>query len=135
MSRYYVSFSEKNLTGNAGLVHLGRFAEKLGLATMLGRTLTVERGANADYQATDAILMLMMGVLAGIKHMVHTIILKNDDVLRALFRWDKFPDATTFGRIFRLSSPRHCKELADVENTARQKVWTKKWFGKIGAPG
>jgi hypothetical protein len=61
----------------------------------------------------------------------HTIILKNDDVLRALFRWDKFPDATTFGRIFRLFSARHCKELADVENAARRKVWTKKWFGKI----
>jgi len=81
---------------------------------MLGRTLTIQRGANADYQAADAILMLMMGVLAGIKHMAHTIILRNDDVLRALFRWDKFPDATTFGRVFRLFSPRHCKELADV---------------------
>jgi len=102
MRKYYTTFSEKNLTGNAGLVHLGRFAEKLGLAKMIERTLTIQRGVNADYQAADAILMLMMGVLSGIKHMGHTIILKNDDVLRALFRWDKFPDATTFGRIFRL---------------------------------
>jgi len=68
---------------------------------MIEKTLTIQRGANADYQAADAILMLMMGVLTGIKHMAHTIILRNDDVLRALFRWDKFPDATTFGRIFR----------------------------------
>ena len=131
MRKYYTTFSEKNLTGNAGLVHLGRFAEKLGLVKMIERTLTIQRGVNADYQAADAILMLMMGVLSGIKHMAHTIILKNDDVLRALFRWDKFPDATTFGRIFRLFSPCHCKELADVENAARRKVWTKKWFGKI----
>ncbi|MCG6880810.1 MAG: IS1380 family transposase, partial [Deltaproteobacteria bacterium] len=116
MRKYYTTFSEKNLTGNAGLVHLGRFAEKLGLAKMLKNMLTIKRAPNADYQAADAILMLMMSVLTGIKHMAHTIILKNDDVLRALFRWDKFPDATTFGRIFRLFSARHCKELADVEN-------------------
>jgi hypothetical protein len=131
MRKYYVTFSEKNLTGNAGLVHLGRFAEKLGLVKMIERTLTIQRSANADYQVSDALLMLMMGVLAGIKHMAHTILVKNDDVLRALFRWDKFPDATTFGRIFRLFSPRHCVELAEVENAARRKVWSKKWFGKI----
>ena len=86
MRKYYTTFSEKNLTGNAGLVHLGRFAEKLGLGKILASTLTIERAPNADYQAADAILMLMMGVLTGIKHMAHTIILKNDDVLRALFR-------------------------------------------------
>ena len=131
MRKYYVSFSEMNLTGNAGLVHLGRFAEKLGLAKMLRKVLTIQRGANAEYQAADAILMLMMGVLAGIKHISHMVILRNDDVLRSLFRWEKFPDNTTFGRIFRLFSPRHCKELADVENMARRKVWTKKWFGNI----
>lgn len=131
MRKYFVTFSEKNLTGNAGLLHLGRFAEKLGLGEMLRKTLTIERAPNADYQAPDAVLMLMMSVLAGVKHMVHTIILKNDNVLRAIFRWDKFPDTTTFGRIFRLFSPRHCKELAEVEDTARRKVWGKKWFGKV----
>jgi len=26
MRKYYVNFSEKNLTGNAGLVHLGRLS-------------------------------------------------------------------------------------------------------------
>ncbi|EFK07627.1 conserved hypothetical protein [delta proteobacterium NaphS2] len=106
MRKYYVTFSEKNLTGNAGLVHLGRFAEKIGLAKIIERTVAIERAPNAEYQVTDAVQMLMMGVLAGIKHMAHTIILKNDDVLRALFRWEKFPDATTFGRIFRLFSAR-----------------------------
>ena len=131
MRKYFVAFSEKNLTGNAGLLHVGRFAEKLGLGEMLRKTLTIERAPNADYQAADAVLMLMMSVLAGVKHMVHTVILKNDNVLRSLFRWDKFPDTTTFGRIFRLFSPRHCKELAEVEDTARGKVWGKKWFGKV----
>ncbi|MCD6307079.1 MAG: IS1380 family transposase [Deltaproteobacteria bacterium] len=131
MRKYYVTFSEKNLTGNAGLVHLGRFAEKLGIQKMLDKILTIQRGSTADYQVSDAVIMLMMSVLAGIKHMAHTVMVKNDEVLRAIFRWDKFPDATTFGRIFRLFSPSHCMELAEVENAARRKVWSKKWFGKI----
>lgn len=131
MRKYFVTFSEKNLTGNAGLVHLGRFAEKLGIGEMLRKRLSIERAPNADYQAADAVLMLMMSVLVGIKHMVHTVIVKNDTVLCALFRWDKFPDTTTFGRIFRLFSLRHCKELAEVEDAARRKVWGKKWFGRV----
>jgi hypothetical protein len=31
MKNVKVEFTEKNLTGNAGLVHVGRFAKKLGL--------------------------------------------------------------------------------------------------------
>ena len=64
MRRYYVTFSEKNLTGNAGWVHLRRFAEKLGLSKIIEKTLTIQRAPNADYQAADAIMMLMMGLPA-----------------------------------------------------------------------
>jgi hypothetical protein len=91
MRKYYVTFTEKNLTGNADLVHLGRFAEKIGRAKIIERTVAIDRAPNAEYQVADAVLMLMMGVLASIKYMTHTIILKNDDVLRALFRWEKLP--------------------------------------------
>lgn len=131
MRKFYVQFTEKNLTGNAGLVNLGRFAEKLGLNKILEKFITIERAANADYQIADVITMLMMGVLAGAKHFSHMVILRGDTVLRTLFKWDKFPDDTTFGRIFRLFTPKHCKELAEAESHARKKVWGKKWFGKI----
>lgn len=86
MRKYYVTFSEKNLTGNAGLVHLGRFAEKLGIQKMLDKIITIQRGPNADYQVSDAVTMLMISVLSGIKHMAHTVMIKNDEVLRAIFR-------------------------------------------------
>jgi len=126
MRKYYTTFSEKNRTGNAGLVHWGRFAEKLGIRKMLDSIRTVQRAPNCDYQVSNAATMLMVRVLSCIKHMAHTIIVKNDEVLRAIFLWEKFRDATTFGRIFRLFSPSHCMELAEVENAARQKVWSKK---------
>lgn len=131
MRNFHVQFSEKNLTGNAGLTHLGRFTQKLGLDKMLKQHISIQRAEHATYGVADAILMLAMGVLAGAKHISHLAILRTDTVLRSLFRWDDFPDATTFGRIFKLFTPRHCKELSDVEAMARSKVWSKKFFGKI----
>ena len=131
MRKYHTIFSEKKLTGNAGLLNIGRFAEKLGLENILKKYVTIKRAPNADYQIKDVIVMLMFGVLAGAKHMNHLAILRADEVLRALFRWDKFPDTTTFGRMFKLFSPKHCKELSDAESEIRHKVWSKKWFGKI----
>ena len=32
MRHFHTRFDQKNLTGNAGLVHLGRFAQKLGMS-------------------------------------------------------------------------------------------------------
>jgi len=47
MRHFHTRFDQKNLTGNAGLVHLGRFAQKLGLADILSRTIDITRGDNA----------------------------------------------------------------------------------------
>ncbi len=131
MRKFHVTFSEKSITGNAGLVHLGRFAEKLGLSKSLRQKISIERGANAQHQVADIILILTMGVLVGVKHMSHLVILKADTAIRTLFGWKIFPDVTTFGRVFRLFTPRHCSELAEVESDMRRKVWNKKWFGKV----
>lgn len=131
MRVFHTKFSEKNLTGNAGLVNLGRFSEKLGLPKILDRHLTIERASNADYQVSEVVMMLVFGVLAGAKHMSHMAILRSDEVLRTLFKWDKFPVSTSFGRIFKLFTQKHCKELSDAESVVRDKVWGKKWFGKI----
>ena len=63
MRSFHVQFSEKNLTGNAGLVHLGRFIDKLGLSQALEDGLSIERGANAKYSVADTVLILALGVL------------------------------------------------------------------------
>ena len=131
MRTFHTQFTEKNLTGNAGLINLGRFTEKLGLPKILAKHLTIERAPNADYQVSDVVMMLAFGVIVGVKHMSHMAILRTDEVLRALFKWDKFPVSTSFGRIFKLFTQNHCKELSDAESAARNKVWDKKWFGKI----
>ena len=131
MRKFNVEFTAKNLTGNAGLTHLGRFAEKLKLPKILKERITIQRGATAGYRMADAVMMLMMGVLAGAKHMSHLAIIRSDPVIRKLFYWDKFPEDRTFGRIFKLFNQRHCSELYEAEDETRKKVWSKKWFGRV----
>ncbi len=131
MRKFHTQFTEKNLTGNAGLVHFGRFAQKLGLDKMLRQHISIQRDSSATYGVADIIMMLAAGVLAGAKHMSHLSIIRNDGVIRKLFKWDEFPVDTTFGRIFKLFTQKHCKELSDTEVIARRKIWSKKFFGKI----
>ncbi len=131
MRKFHIQFTEKNLTANAGLTHLGRFAEKLGLSKILSEQISIKRGHTAQYQVADVIIILAMGVLAGAKHLSHLAIIRTDYALRSLFRWDRFPDDTTVARIFKSFNHKHCKELSDAESQMRNKVWSKKWFGRI----
>ena len=98
---------------------------------MLEGSLTIERAPNAWYQAVDVAIMVIFGVLAGAKHVSQLIFLRVDGVIRKIFSWEHFPDNSTFGRIVRLFTPKHCQELSDVEDALRRKVWNKKWFGRI----
>ena len=131
MKHVSAEFNEKNLTGNAGLVHFGRFITKLGLQGILASHLSMDRGDNADYQVCDVVLMLILGVLAGVKHISHLGLLKTDHVLRKIFEWEKFPVYSTIGRVFKLFTFKNCHELSEVEDKVRRKVWTKKWFGRV----
>ena len=69
MKPFRVEFSDNRLTGNAGLVHFGRFAKKLGLRNILDRHISISRGENAKYDVPNAITMLMLGALSGVKHL------------------------------------------------------------------
>lgn len=131
MKNIKVEFTEKNLTGNAGLVHFGRFMKKLRVPDLISNIISIERAPNADYQAEDVIIMLIMAVLAGARHMSHVMLIRADSVLRTIFNWDKFPVDSTFSRIFKLFTPCNCNELSEVESAIRRKVWGKKWFGRI----
>lgn len=71
MKTFPTEYTAKNLTKNAGLVNLGKFADKIGLPGILEESLTIELGATADYEMSEIVMMLMMGVLAGAKHMSH----------------------------------------------------------------
>ncbi len=123
--------SGKKLTGNAGLVPVGKFVKKLGLKSLFETQLSIERRANAVYSVADALLSTLLSVVAGGSQLSHVGLLREDGLLRTIFEWVRFPVNSTLERIFRLFSPKHCVELAEVENLARRKVWGRKWFQRI----
>ena len=131
MKTFSTEYTARNLTKNAGLVNLAKFADKIGLPGILDRRLTIKRGVTADYAIADVVMMLMMGVLAGAKHLSHLAILKADVAIRKLFGWELFPDASTFGKLFKRFNFGHCHELSEAEAEARKRVWSKKWFPRI----
>ena len=100
MKNLKVTFTEKNLTRNAGLVHFGKFIEKLKIRDILMSQISISRASNALYQTADAVIILILGVIAGAKHMSHMALLRTDDVIRSIFDWKDFPDDSTLGRIF-----------------------------------
>ncbi|MBF0527418.1 MAG: hypothetical protein HQK56_20235 [Deltaproteobacteria bacterium] len=55
MQEFSTEFTAKNLTGNAGLTHFGRFSAKLGIRRLLDELITIERGDTATYQVGDII--------------------------------------------------------------------------------
>lgn len=131
MNTFHTQFTEQNLTGNAGTVLIGRFAKKLNLPKILDKHLSIERGESAEYQPAEVIMILAIAVIAGAKHISHLAIIRTDTVLRTLFRWVKFPVDTTVSRIMKLFTHKHCHELSEAETEVRQKVWKKKWFGRV----
>ena len=90
-----IEFTDQNLTGHAGLVHFGKFIQKLKLTELLKKHLSISRAANAKYQVAEVVVMLLLGVLAGAKHLSHLALLRTDRVIRSLFNWDQFPDDST----------------------------------------
>lgn len=131
MKEVTVEASKKKLTSNAGLVPVGKLVKKLGLTSLFETHISIERGANALYSVADALLITLLSVVAGGSHLSHVGLLREDGLLRRIFEWGRFPVDSTLGRIFRRFSPKHCAELAEVENMARRKVWGKKWFQRL----
>ena len=111
------------MTGNAGLVHFGRFIDKLKPHERLNSHLSVTRASNADYLAADVVVMPVPGVLAGAKHMSHMAISGMDSAIRKISGWKIFPVGSAFSRIFKLFTHQNRNELSEVEDLIRKLVW------------
>jgi len=131
MKNFKVLFTENRLTNNAGLVLLGKFCEKLSLKNVIEQHISIERPSNSRYSIADLIMIMIIGVISGTKHVSHLTVIRNDAVIRTLFGWNRFPSNRTVGNLLRLFNQRHCNELFEVEAIVRDKVWSLKWYGRI----
>jgi len=124
-------FSEKRLTSRAGLIPMGRLIDKLGIEGIIDRTVSIVRGANADYSVGMIFKAIMLGVISGSRHLSDVVRLGMDEALMKTQGWDAFPVLTTITRVLERFDYRHCVEFSEVMKTVRQKVWNKKWYGRV----
>jgi len=124
-------FSEKRLTGRAGLILVARFARKLGLGRLIDEKVHLERGANVRYSLGKILTGITLGVVSGCRHISHLCELTADEVFMKTQGWKSFPVVSAITRVLERFRMVHCVELAEVQRMLGQKVWNKRWFGVV----
>ncbi len=124
-------FSEKRLTSRAGLIPMGRFIDKLGIEGVMDRTVSIVRGANTKYGLGMIFKAMMLGVISGSRHLSDVVRLSMDEALMKTLGWESLPVVSTITRVLERFEFRNCVELAEVQKKAFQRVWDKKWYGRV----
>jgi hypothetical protein len=122
-------FTERLLTGRAGLIMVARFAGKLGVAKVIDKMVHLERGSNIRYSLGKILSGIALGIVSGCAHISHLCELTEDEVFMKTQGWKSFPVVSSITRVLERFRMVNCVELAEVQRIVRQKVWNKKWFG------
>ena len=128
---FRIRFSSRNLTSSAGLALLYRFWQQLGGETRINERFSRAKRANASYSVGRICTIILMGLLRGARHISHLALLGHDGALRKLWDWLSFPVATTLTRTLDLFGYSGSVQLADLTQELRQKVWNRKWLGRV----
>lgn len=113
----------KGLTVHAGLLPVLTFMGKLLFRERIHEAVHKERGANAQYEFTDIVQMVVIGLIAGATSMVQVVKVWADDVLRKMAGWEAVPVDTTIGRIMKMVGKGDIVELTGTIHKFRGKVW------------
>ena len=124
-------FSEKRLTSRASLIPISRFIDKLGIEGIIDRTVSIVRGSNADHGVGMNFRAIMLGVISGCRHLSDVVRLGMDEALMKTQGWDGLPVVSTITRVLERFEFRNCTELGEIQKRVRQKVWDKKWYGRV----
>jgi hypothetical protein len=110
---------------------MGRFVDKLGIEETIDRTVKLARGRNSRYGLGMIFKGIVLGILSGSRHLSDLVQLSMDEVVMKTQGWDRFPVSSTIIRLLERFCFRNCIEFAEVQKTIRERVWKKKWFGRI----
>ncbi len=90
---------------------------------MIKAGVSHQRGNNADYQRVDAILLMVIGAIAGAPSLVKVCGLWADGVLRKVTGWLMVPVETTISRIFKELKELHIVQLEAANHRLRGRIW------------
>jgi len=73
------------------LLPIGNFMEVLKFREKVGKEVTLDRAANAQYEMVDAIEMIVVGWMAGATAIEHMVTIWSDKVLQRISGWTAVP--------------------------------------------
>ncbi len=97
----------------------------------MDRTVSIVRGANTKYGLGMIFKAMMLGVISGSRHLSDVVRLSMDEALMKTLGWESLPVVSTITRVLERFEFRNCVELAEVQKKAFQRVWDKKWYGRV----
>lgn len=118
-----VEMTGKGLTIYGGLLPILNFMKALKFREKVGKEVTVDRAANAQYQMVDAIEMIVVGLMAGATAMEHMVTIWSDKVLQRISGWRAVPVATTLSRLIKLANPSDITGIEGLIHSFRGRVW------------
>lgn len=110
---------------------MARFIDKLGIQAMIDQMVSVVRGSNADYGLGMIFKAITLGVISGCRHLSDVVRLGMDEALMKTQGWESFPVLSSITRVLKRFALRNCIELGEIQKMVRQKIWNKKWYGRI----
>ncbi len=113
----------KGLTSQAGLIPVVRFLDRMGFCGLVDENVGHQRGDNAVYTLTDAVLLTMVGIIGGAGSLLKVVSVWSDSVLRRVGGWARIPDDSTLGRLFKEVGPEHIAQLEAFNHRLRGRVW------------
>ncbi|MCX5855636.1 MAG: hypothetical protein NTZ24_13880 [Deltaproteobacteria bacterium] len=126
MHNITIKKTSRHYTAMAGLLADGKFADSLGLTTLLRQRLSIKRGWYSRIYPEELLFFFILGVLAGAGNMKALDDLRQDPVLFRLFNWQKLPKMRTISTIFSRFTALSGQELEAVQQVARKRLWARK---------
>jgi len=112
-------------TSQGGLAPMIQFLDHLGFTTQFWQQVGHERSTNAVYSLVDAAYLILIDLIGGTRRLSQCVAVWSDQVLRRLAGWQRVPDETTLGRLFKEVRERHVNELEALNHVLRQRVWAR----------
>ena len=129
--KHSVRVTNKHLSSDAGLTFINRFWMQLGGEKWIDHNLGSLKADNSIYSVGRIITILILAIVKGAKHISHVNHLAQDSGLRKLWDWVRFPVETTIVRTLNLFGQAQIVKIPELNQNLRQKVWKRKWFGKV----
>jgi len=122
-SKVRVEMTGKGLTIYGGLLPILNFMKVLKFREKVGKAVTVDRAANAQYAMVDTIEMIVIGLMAVATAMEQIVTIWSDTVLQRISGWTTVPVATTLSRIIKLAVPANIIGMEGLVHYFRGRVW------------